>query len=110
VASSLSILAVKVDAVDVVKHVVDKDVIDEEAVEDIVDVDMVDEDVVDENHPTGRARMCCRSTPTAEQRQATRGAGRLPERLASPGPSVNGPGSGTRPGFGICRACHLTYT
>jgi hypothetical protein len=70
----------------------------------------VDEDVVDEVGPIGRARMCCQSKPTGEQRQATRGAGRLPERLAGPGPSFNGPESGTRPGFGICRACHLTYT
>jgi hypothetical protein len=29
--------------------------------------------------------------PTGEQRQATRGAGRLPGRLVGPGPSVNGP-------------------
>jgi hypothetical protein len=34
---------------------------------------------------------CCRSKPTGEQRQATRGAGRLPGLLVGPGPSVNGP-------------------
>jgi hypothetical protein len=34
--------------------------------------------------------MCCRSKPTGEQRQATRGAGRLPALLVVPGPSVNG--------------------
>jgi hypothetical protein len=34
---------------------------------------------------------CCLSKPTGEQRQATRGAGRLPRRLVGPGPSVNGP-------------------
>jgi hypothetical protein len=36
-----------------------------------VKVDVVDEDVVDEDGPTRRARMCCRSKPTGEQRQAT---------------------------------------
>jgi hypothetical protein len=36
-------------------------------------------------------RKCCRSKPTGEQRQATRGAGRLPGLLVGPGPSVNGP-------------------
>jgi hypothetical protein len=35
--------------------------------------------------------LCCQSKPTGEQRQATRGAGRLPELLVGPGPSVNGP-------------------
>jgi hypothetical protein len=34
---------------------------------------------------------CCQSKPTGEQRQATRGAGRLPGLLVGPGPSVNGP-------------------
>jgi hypothetical protein len=34
---------------------------------------------------------CCRSKPTGEQRQATRGAGRHPGLLVGPGPSVNGP-------------------
>jgi hypothetical protein len=34
-----------------------------------------------------------------EQRQATRGAGRLPGLLVGPGPSVNGPGFGTQPGL-----------
>jgi hypothetical protein len=38
---------------------------------------------------------CCQSKPTSEQRQATRGAGRLPGLLVGPSPSVNGPGSGT---------------
>jgi hypothetical protein len=58
----------------------------------------VEVDVVDEDGSTGRARMCCRSKPTGEQRQATRGAGRLQGMLVGPDPSVNGPGSGTRPG------------
>jgi hypothetical protein len=35
--------------------------------------------------------LCCRSKPTGEQRQATRGAGRLPGLLVGPSPSVNGP-------------------
>jgi hypothetical protein len=34
---------------------------------------------------------CCWSKPTGEQRQATRGAGRLPGLLVGPCPSVNGP-------------------
>jgi hypothetical protein len=34
---------------------------------------------------------CCLLKPTGEQRQATRGAGRLPGLLVGPGPSVNGP-------------------
>jgi hypothetical protein len=59
------------------------------------DILAVEVDVVDEDGPTERARMCCRSKPTGEQRQATRGAGRLPGLLVGPGPSVNGPGSGT---------------
>jgi hypothetical protein len=42
---------------------------------------------------------CCRSKPAGEQRQATRGAKRLPGLLVGPGPSVNGPRSGTRPGL-----------
>jgi hypothetical protein len=46
---------------------------------------------------------CCRSKPTGEQRQATRGAGRLPGLLLGPGPSVNGPKSGTRPGIWVAR-------
>jgi hypothetical protein len=37
-----------------------------------------------------RIDLCCRSKPTGEQRQATRGAGRLPRWLVGPGPSVNG--------------------
>jgi hypothetical protein len=36
-------------------------------------------------------RYCCRSKPTGEQRQATRGAGRLPGLLVDPGPWINGP-------------------
>jgi hypothetical protein len=55
----------------------------------------VEVDVVDEDCPTGHARMCCRSKPTGEQRQATRGARRLSGLLVGPGPSVNGPGSDT---------------
>jgi hypothetical protein len=47
--------------------------------------------------------MCCRSKPTGEQRQATRGAGRLLGLLVGPGPSVNGPRSATRPGFCVAR-------
>jgi hypothetical protein len=47
--------------------------------------------------------MCCPSKPTAEQRQATRGAGRLLGLLVGPGPSVNGLGSGTRPGVWVAR-------
>jgi hypothetical protein len=35
--------------------------------------------------------ICCRSKPTGEQHQATRGAGRLPGLLVDPGPSVNSP-------------------
>jgi hypothetical protein len=35
--------------------------------------------------------MCCRSKPTGEQRQVTRGAGRLPGLLVGPGASVNDP-------------------
>jgi hypothetical protein len=60
-------------------------------------------DVVDEDGPTGRARMCCRSKPTGEQRQATREAGRLSGLLVGPGPSVNSPRSGTRPGVWVAR-------
>jgi hypothetical protein len=46
---------------------------------------------------------CCRSKPTGEQRQATRGAGRLPGRLAGPGPSVNGPAIWRTPWLGVAR-------
>jgi hypothetical protein len=60
-------------------------------------------DVVDEDGPTGCARMCCRSKLAGEQRQATRGAGRLPGLLVGSGPSVNGPRSGTRPGIWVAR-------
>jgi hypothetical protein len=80
IGSSLAILSTAIDGVE-------KD--------DEVDED--DED--DDDGPTGRARMCCRSKPTGEQRQATRGAERLPGQLVDPGPSVNGPRSGTR--FGL---------
>jgi hypothetical protein len=66
------------------------------------DILAVEVDVIDEDCPTGCARMCCRSKPTGEQRQATRGAGRLPGLLVGPGPSVIGPGSGTRPGIRVC--------
>jgi hypothetical protein len=66
-----------------------------------IEVDVVDED--DEDGPTGHARMCCRLKPTGEQRQATRGAGRLPGLLVGPDPSVNGSKSGTRPGFWVAR-------
>jgi hypothetical protein len=41
--------------------------------------------------PRDWVHSCCRSKPTGEQRQATRGAGRLPGLLVGPGPSVNGP-------------------
>jgi hypothetical protein len=40
--------------------------------------------------------MCCQSKPAGEQRQASRGAGRLSGWLVGPGPSVNGPRSRTR--------------
>jgi hypothetical protein len=43
--------------------------------------------------------LCCQSKPTGEQRHATLGAGRLPGLLVGPGPAVNGPRSGTRPGL-----------
>jgi hypothetical protein len=43
---------------------------------------------------------CCRSKPTGEQRQATRGAGRLPGLLVGPGPSVNGPAIWRTPWLG----------
>jgi hypothetical protein len=46
-------------------------------------------------------RRCCRSKPTGEQRQATRGAGRLPGLLVGPDPLVNGPRSGTLLAFGL---------
>jgi hypothetical protein len=46
-------------------------------------------------------RPCCRSKPTGEQRQATRGAGWLTGLLVGPGPSVNGPRSGTSSGFWV---------
>jgi hypothetical protein len=42
---------------------------------------------------------CCWSKPAGEQRQATRGAGRLPGLLVGPDPLVNDPRSGTRPGL-----------
>jgi hypothetical protein len=53
---------------------------------------------------------CCRSKPTDEQRQATRGAGRLPGLLVGPDPSVNGLKSGTRPGFRIARRATWSCT
>jgi hypothetical protein len=74
------------------------------AVNEVEEDDEVDEDDEDgEDGPTGRARICCQSKPTSEQRPATRGAGRLPRLLVGPSPSVNGPRSGTRPGFGVAR-------
>jgi hypothetical protein len=60
--------------------------------DDEVDEDDEDDEAGD-NGPTGRARMCCRSKPTGEQRLATQGTGRLPGLLVGPGPSVNGPKS-----------------
>jgi hypothetical protein len=67
------------------------------------DVDEDGDDEVDEHGPTGCARMCCRSKPTGEQRQATRGAGRLPGRLVGPGPSVNGLAIWCTPWLGVPR-------
>jgi hypothetical protein len=49
----------------------------------------------------GGINICCRSKPTGKQRQATRGTGRLLGLLVGPGPSVNGPGSGTQPGVWV---------
>ena len=60
--------------------------------------------------PARRARMCCRSKPTGEQRRATRRAGRLLVRwqalLPRRRPAI--PSRARR----MCesRACHLTYT
>jgi hypothetical protein len=68
---------------------------------DEVDGDDGDDDC--EDGPTGRARMCCQSKPTGEQRQATRGAGRLPELLVGPGPSINGPVIWRTPWLGVAR-------
>jgi hypothetical protein len=68
-----------------------------------LDIPTAEVDVVDEDGPTGRAIIFCRSKPTGEQRQATRGAGRLPGLLVGPSPLVNGPGSGTRPGVWVAR-------
>jgi hypothetical protein len=53
-----------------------------------LDIPTAEVDVADEDGPTGHARICCRSKPTGEQRQATRGARRLPGLLVGPGPSV----------------------
>jgi hypothetical protein len=89
IGSSLAILLITASGVDE----------DDEVDEDDADYD----DEVDEECPTGRARMCCRSKPTGEQRQATRGAGRLPGRLVGPGPSVNGPAIWRTPWLGIAR-------
>ena len=58
--------------------------------------------VVDEG-PTGRARMCCRSKPTDEQRQATRRAGRSPGCWQVLLPRQ-------WPAILAHAACHLTYT
>jgi hypothetical protein len=73
-----------VDVVEVINEAVD---VDDEVVAEVVD----DVDEVVDDGPTGRARIYCRSKPTGEQRQATRGAGRLPGLLVGPSPSVNGP-------------------
>jgi hypothetical protein len=67
-------------------------------VDGVKEDDEVDEDGEDgEDGPIRRARICCQSKPAGEQRQATRGAGRLPGLLVGLDPSVNGPRSGTRP-------------
>jgi hypothetical protein len=66
------------------------------------DILAVEVDVVDEDGLTGRARMCCRLKPTGEKQQATQRARRLPGLLVGSGPSVNGSGSGTRPGVWVC--------
>jgi hypothetical protein len=47
--------------------------------------------------------ICCRLKPTGEQRQATRGAGRLPGLLVGPSPSVNGPAIWRTPWLGVAR-------
>jgi hypothetical protein len=80
------------------------------AVDGVEQDDEVDEDDDGDDGPTRCARMRCRSKPTGEQRRATRGAGRLPGLLVGPGPSVNGPRSGTRPGFGVARRATWPYT
>jgi hypothetical protein len=96
IGSSLLIPPTKADGVDEDGENGDGDEDDEDGKDDEDDED-------DEDGPTGHATMCCRSKPTGEQRQATRGAERLPGLLVGPGPSVNGPRSGTRPGFWIAR-------
>jgi hypothetical protein len=53
------------------------DGVDEDGEDDVDDED-------DEDGPTRRARMCCWSKPTGEQRQATRGAGSIPGLLVGP--------------------------
>jgi hypothetical protein len=87
IGSSLSIPPSTIDEVN------GDDEVDEDDGDDDDEVDEDggdDDDEVDEDGPTGRARMCCRSKPTGEQRQATRGAERLPGLLVGSGPSVNG--------------------
>jgi hypothetical protein len=70
------------------------------AADGVEEDDKVDEDDEDGDEcPTGHARMCCRLKPAGEQRQPTRGAGRLPGLLVGPDPSVNGPRSSTHPGL-----------
>jgi hypothetical protein len=67
------------------------------------DIPTVEVDVVDVEGPTGRARMCYRSKPTDERRQATREPG-------GPEPLSVGPAAHTRPVVEVRWAWHLTYT
>jgi hypothetical protein len=100
IGSSLDILLTTTDRAD------EDDEVDEEdanADDEVDEEDANADDEVDEDGPTGRARMCCRSKPIGEQRQATRGAGRLSGRLAGPGPSVNGPAIWRTPWLGVAR-------
>jgi hypothetical protein len=100
IGSSLDIPLTTVDRADEDDGVAEEDAnANNEVDEDGANAD----DEVDEEGPTGRARMCCRSKPTGEQRQATRGAGRLPGRLVGPGPSVNGPAIWRTPWLGVTR-------
>jgi hypothetical protein len=55
------------------------------------------------NNKLNQLLTCCQSKPIGEQRQATRGAGRLPGLLVGPGPSGNGPRSSIRPGVWVAR-------
>jgi hypothetical protein len=57
------------------------------AVDGVEEDDEIDENDEDgDDGPTGRDRICCRSKPAGEQRQATRGAGRLSGLLVGPVP------------------------